>query len=90
MVVVVGGWVDDSEEKPEELLKKCDRQRQKAETGQQRKVGCKTKRQTETKGDDPLPMQTTAVKSVWPPLPKQSAPGYYSNECNRQSDVMYL
>lgn len=29
-------------------------------------------------------------KSVWPPLPEQSAPGYYSNECNRKTDVIYL
>lgn len=29
-------------------------------------------------------------KSVWPPLPRQSAPGYYSNECNRKTDVIYL
>lgn len=65
----------------EEEQNKCDsedKRNAKAETGQQRKVGCKTKtqrelgvRQTErqTKGNDPLPMQTTAGKSICP-LPK--------------------
>lgn len=29
-------------------------------------------------------------KSVWPPVPEQSTPGFYSNECNRKTDVIYL